>query len=161
MEVAAANPETNESEDEIIRAHDERIKFLARRFRLDIDDLLQIGRVALLRAFRAWPAKPHTAAFWTYARKAVLGEMINYATAEFTRQAKEAERGLVPSEPCAPDAACEAREHVAVLGEREASVLEMYVAGYPVPEIASQNNISRSRAYQILEGSMENIRRRS
>jgi RNA polymerase sigma factor (sigma-70 family) len=162
MEVATAREVVSaETEEGIIRRYDRLIGFLARRFRIDTDDLIQVGRVALLQAFRAWPTKPHTSSFWTYARKAVLGEMLNFTTSEVTRQIKEAESGLLPSAPCAPDAACEAREHVSALGEREAAVLEMYVAGYPVPEIASQNNISRSRAYQILEGSLENIQRRA
>lgn len=150
-----------ETEEETIRRYDRLIGFLARRFRIDVDDLAQVGRIALLEAHRAWPSKPHTSSFWTYARKAVIGEMINHATAEVTRRAKEPESGLAPAPFCAPDTACEAREHVASLGEREASVLEMYVAGYPVLEIAEMVGVSRPRIYQILEGSVENIRRRS
>lgn len=162
MEVSASvEVDNTETEEEIIRRFDRLIGSLARRFRLDVDDLIQVGRVALLRAFRAWSTKPHTSSFWTYAHKAVLGEMINYVTGEVTRMTKEAESGLMPSAPCAPDDALEAREHLSALGERDASILEMYVAGITMPEIASQNNINRPRVYQILERSMENIRRRA
>lgn len=160
-ESAYESREAPESEEEVLRRCDRLIAYFARKFRVETDDLTQIGRIALIEAHRAWQTKPHFAAFWTYARKAVLGEMLNHMTREAARAVKEAECGLAPAPFCSPDDAYEAREHVSALGEREASVLEAYVAGHPVPEIAEQHGISRARAYQLLEGAAENIRRRA
>lgn len=160
MEQAAVAIET-ESETSIVHRYDRLIGYLARRFRLDADDLVQVGRVALLEAFRNWPSKPHTSTFWTYARKAVLGEMLNYATGEITRIAMEAESGLLPAPSCPPDAALEVREHIASLSDRKALVLAMYTAGHDVADIAAENAISAPRVYQLIEDSMENIRERA
>jgi RNA polymerase sigma factor (sigma-70 family) len=160
-EVALSSSFDDASEESIIRRYDRLIGYLARRFRLDVDDLVQVGRIELLQAFRLWQTKPHNATFWTYARKAVLGAMINHATREVSRIAKETESGLAPAPVCAPDDALEALEHISSLSPREASVLQMYVAGYDAEEIAEANGIRRSRVYQLLEDSMETINERA
>jgi RNA polymerase sigma factor (sigma-70 family) len=161
MKSAADSSIESESETSIVRRFDESIKILSGRFRLDREDLIQVGRMAVLQAFRDWPQKPHTASFWSYARKAVVREMLRYATREFSRTALEIESGLVPAAVCPPDKFLELKEHLASLPEREASVLELHAAGFDVEEIAKKNGVRRTRAYELLGDSMENIRRRA
>jgi RNA polymerase sigma factor (sigma-70 family) len=152
-----------ESEESVIRRYDRLISFLARRFRVDTDDLVQIGRIELLRSLRDWQEKPHNALFWTYARKAVVGAMINHVTREAGRYAWETDPGF--NEPassfCPPDQSLEVREHIASLSDRDASIFEMYVAGFNADEIAERNGVSRPRVYQILASSVEKLRGRA
>jgi RNA polymerase sigma factor (sigma-70 family) len=161
MESAAASVAPLETEASIVKRHDRAIAIMARRFRFDADDLIQVGRVALLQAFRDWPSKPHTSSFWTYASKAVLGEMLNYTTGEVARVAKEIESGLAPSPTCSPDLALEAKEHTAALTDREMAVISLYAAGYSLPEAAETLGISRSLAYLIFDGAVETLRGRA
>jgi RNA polymerase sigma factor (sigma-70 family) len=153
----------SEPEAEIIQRYDRLVKYLARRFRQNTDDLVQVGRIELLEAHRMWQDLPHYAAFWTYARKFVLGGMVEFATREISRIAKEEEAGmgLAPSPECPPDVMLEVREHMAALAPREASVLQLFVEGHNAEEIAESQNISRSRVYQVIEEASRSIRRRA
>jgi DNA-directed RNA polymerase specialized sigma subunit len=81
MRNAARHTGSTNNESDLIVAHDPRIRGLAARFvGNDVDDLAQVGRLAFLEAARAWQTKPHVAQLWTYARRAVLGAMIDYVT---------------------------------------------------------------------------------
>lgn len=87
-DASAIESTAKESEGELIAKHDSRVRALARRFaNIDVDDLFQVGRLALIEAARAWETKPHVSQFWTYARRAVLGAMFDYATREIGHRA--------------------------------------------------------------------------
>lgn len=67
----------------LVEQHDRKIRWLARGFcrRSLVDDLIQEGRLAMLHAAELFdPTKG--VAFWTYARKAVVREMIRFLTKE-------------------------------------------------------------------------------
>jgi RNA polymerase sigma factor (sigma-70 family) len=83
------------------------LRHAARRFSstASIDDLLQVGRIALLEAFRKW--EPSISALWTYARLRVMKAMLLEASSEakaFHMRASdsvlehEAAHGLDPEE---------------------------------------------------------------
>lgn len=152
---------SGDAEADILRRYDRLIRHFARRYRFDVDDLAQIGRLELLQAYRLWQSKPRHASFWTYARRAVVGGMLNFVMRESVRLSKELESGVSPSSFPAQDLALEAKEHVEVLSSREASVLGMYAAGFNAEEIAEESGMGRTHVYRILGDCVENIRRRA
>lgn len=73
------------NEAELIQTHESRIRALARSYlrpRVEMDDLLQEARVALLLASRTWRGD---AAFWTYARHFIERAMLD-AIKQATRE---------------------------------------------------------------------------
>lgn len=151
-----------EREEDIVRRFDRLIRYFASRFRVDREDLAQAGRIALLEAYRSWQTKPQQVEFWSYARKAVLGEMIDYQTREISRTAREELSGnIFSAQACPPDVALELKEHLASLPDREASVVTMHAAGFDVGEIGSRNDLRKTQVYDLIKGSEENIRKRA
>jgi len=72
-----------------IARHDRLIRSLVRRFsEAFADDLFQVGRMALVEAAASFdPSKG--VQLWTYARRAVLGAIVDYATKEIRGVAAE------------------------------------------------------------------------
>lgn len=160
MEEVAQSVET---EADVVRRYDWIVRHLASKFRVhvDIDDLIQIGRVELLIAARAWPSKAHTAAFWTYARKAVVRTMIDHVSREIARAAVEADAEVFPQPSTPPDTLLEAKELLTTLTERETDVVAGHVADLSQEEIGERTGVCQQRVQQILSGALKSLRKRA
>ena len=64
---------------ELIGSLEKQLTYCARLFTGDFDDLMQVGRLALLRALSTWREE---SAFWTFARLHVLSDMKRFVLAE-------------------------------------------------------------------------------
>lgn len=81
----------HDSESEIIRKHDRLIRYRAIPFvghGVDVQDLIQEGRIALLEAARKFD-ESHGASLWTYARKFVLGAMFKCVSREIVEPSRD------------------------------------------------------------------------
>jgi len=169
------------SEVELVKKHDRLVRDLALRFTsVDVDDLFQVGQLALIEAARTWS---HRSQFWTYARRAVLGAMLDYATKEIGhtvphalhdveneidfRSNVEEKRGrrLEPEDVPAPasclDDKLEAHRLMNGLSEIEARVLAMHIRDdLDVRTIAPLLGRSKSDVHRILSGAMKTLRER-
>lgn len=158
------------SESEIVIKHDRLVHSLARRFRAaDVADLVQIGRLALLEAARGWRGESQ---FWTYARRAVLGAMIDYVT----RECQQPQTQWIPSdgdfpedleprdvsiEP-APDARLEIVERLSVLTEVQREIVILHVRdGLGFEALAERTHRSKSDVHRIFESALETLRERA
>lgn len=87
----AVDSSRRESESEIVEQLDDRVRYTALPFvgrGIGLDDLMQEGRMALLRAARSWDPV-HGVKLWTYARKFVLGAMIHYVSNEIDEPCRD------------------------------------------------------------------------
>ena len=133
--------EPAKKEHEILTKHERLIRYLCQPFAggVDIDDLLQEGRCALVLAARRYdPA--FGAELWTYARKFVLGAILRVVARELSRASDVSyietadedgpASGAVADGPTPEDVVC-AAELVSVavrgLGERRRDVLVMHL----------------------------------
>lgn len=161
MQIEAAAP-IGESESDIVRKYDGRIRHMASRFQVEQDDLIQIGRMELLSAARVWNKRVgNTAQLWTYAYKSVLGAMIDEATKRISRVAIEAEFEDEPRSDAGPDAALQARELIALLSVEERKILALHLEGDDVRTIAESVGLSKSQVHRVLSRSLEKLRDRA
>jgi hypothetical protein len=144
------------TETDVVKEHDRFIRALAQTFRFDVEDLAQIGRIALLRSWRLWREKPeHTAQFWTYARPRVLGDMIDFASKELARRSKEIplvaeDKGGPPS----PEEIVSARERLATLPP----LLVEAAAGNSHQELSIRTGTPKSTIQYQLSAVKRNLR---
>lgn len=155
-------------EADVIRKYESLIRHLARRFARGVyysmvDDFAQIGRLAVLECWRTWRTRgEQTADFWTYARKAVVGEMLNRLSSEVARARVEMDSDLVPQATTPPDVAAEVREHMSVLTEPESQVIACFAAGNSVREIQHKTGIkNRMKVQRTLKGALGRLRERA
>jgi len=177
MSLAAETTDLPSSDDAVLRKYDQRVEALAQTFfQVQREDLVQIGRIALLACIRHWRARSgHTAQFWTYAQKHVRGEMMRYVTREMARlknlepfdsepadQTDWCESDLMSSRTYpAPDVVCEAREHFSKLKDREKQVVLAHISGEDLRSIAEELNVSKSVVHDILSAAMQKLRDRA
>lgn len=153
----AAKLETK-TEAEIVRDHDAKIQALARRFRaIDLDDLFQIGRLELLKAARTWEGR---SSLWTYARRAVIGAMIDAVTREISREDPTDEADQVVDErTVGVETDLDVRAALEGLDADERRVVEMHIGeDRDFRSIAAHMGIGRSTASDIYQRAIAKLR---
>lgn len=149
------------SESELLQKHDRLIRGLATRFAsCDADDLCQVGRIALLQAFRTWSQRSQ---FWTYARRRVFGAMMDHAT----REAEYARDNAEGVEQCA-STSVSADEHLFAnelfesLSSIELEIVQLSIRdGFGFYDIAEKLGRSYADVYRIYQGAMATLRERA
>jgi len=161
-------------ESNIIAQHDKLLRHLAASWPHSLhEDLVQVGRIALLEASRTYVAG-RGAQLWTYARRAVLGAMIDWATKETERAAREVlwEKDLWSESPsigdgvertvsvvdqgrdesACPESAISAAELLALLNDRQRVVVVLLLEGVETDEIAARLGVGRRQISKDLHG---------
>lgn len=157
---------------EVVRKYYRLVRHFALRYDPSYyDDLLQVGLLALLRSARIWRERTgHTAQFWTYARKRVVGEMIRLSTRDTERHAFEVAIGEGEAEDytastvqffAPPDMVLEAREHLSALDDAQAQVVTLHVSGADIRSIAEEAHMGKTTAHKILTVALKNLRDRA
>jgi DNA-directed RNA polymerase specialized sigma24 family protein len=150
-----------QKEADLIQEFEGRIASLARRFSRDRDDLMQIGRMALLEASRAWEEKEKHAQFWTFAFPYVLGAMLRFVTRETAHRAKERCAVWAPSFPVQPDVALEAKECLFTLPKSEAVMLLDRLEGFSLEKLSETTGLARSSVLDKLNAMKVKLRKRA
>lgn len=168
-----------------VQTYDSRIRRIAykihriARWRLELDDLLQAGRLALLESAERWRSLEHRSQFWTFAFPAVRGAILDCMfkarrdiitalddglTDEYTHS-REAAAGCrshttttPPDAGARPDHLTELVEHLSALDSLDREILERFAAGEDFREIAAHTGVSRSTAHRRYTAAVEAIR---
>ncbi len=172
MTNAATRRSTLDDESAVLKHHEKLIRFIAIPFMrggLELEDLLQEGRAALLRSARSWEAV-NGSTLWTYARKAVFGAILRYATYEADEPARPNSHELSEEETDGsnPEKSLETAECVEIvsremvsLSETERRVIRMkFYEDMDVRSIAERLSIPRSTAHDVLQGAIVKLRER-
>lgn len=148
------------TESELVIRHGSLVRALARRFTsADFDDLFQVGRLALIESARTWSRQ---AQFWTYARRAVLGAMFDYATKEISSPRELETCDELASEDGSPEAALEAKELFSMLEGLELEIVTLRIRdGLGFLEISKQLGRSMSDVDRIYRGAIATLRERA
>lgn len=153
MNSAAQETENNISISDAVIRHDRLIRSIARRFvsaRVDVDDLMQEGRIAFLGAAKSWRPEPG-ASLWTYARKAVFGAMFRLATSEIEQFASsDSDLYEHPDASDGPETFASKQEALALLGDnggpltpsQRALVRAYYIEGRSIRSIAASSHMA-------------------
>lgn len=125
----------------------------------DKEDLVQIGRVALLVAWRGWQRivpERRTASFFAYAKKRVWWTMFDFVARERYRAKAIEEAGPLadttykPAWIPSPEEAASVFEQCERLSERESRVLAAHLEGHSLEDIASLEGTSKPTAHRVL-----------
>lgn len=117
-----------------LKKHEKLIRNLAGRFSkmgVGVEDLAQEGRMALLQALEDWDST--RSALWTYARRRVLGVMIDAVTKETEHHVASSlefdDDGevLIPAPGLAVDEACAFSRAFEGLSDHEQELLRLYI----------------------------------
>ena len=148
------------TEAELVQKHDRLVRALAYRFTaVDAEDLVQVGRLALVQAARTWKGR---AQFWTYAQRAVFLAMLNYTTREVAHFGAPLDVETTAGAGARPDLAIEIRECLEQLTPDELDFTILRVWGeWDVRAIASFFGRSKSDIHRVLQGARAKMRARA
>jgi len=138
----------------LLREYAAFLRWLADRLPGESDDLLQIGRVAVMEAYLSWDATQQ-ASRRTWTRKVARWRMAE-AAQRITSQSADAspDQSLVDSAPNGldPEGAylrAFARESIGLLSHHQRNVLDAWLRGYTFREIGSQIGVSDTMAHRL------------
>jgi RNA polymerase sigma factor (sigma-70 family) len=159
MQIAAK--QTRIDANSVIREHDLKIKTLASRFvssGAPIEDLIQEGRFALFRKMDTWRGE---SSLWTYAKRAVLTSMVEYATREVVERHEEYEEAIVGTQRQeGTELQVLIAECFSVLSPQEKAAVEMKLMGENLEAIGAALSISKSSAENLVNQAIETLKER-
>lgn len=149
------------------------------RWRVDLDDLIQTGRLALLESELRWQElEQHRSQFWTFAFPAVRGAMLDCmfkarrdpvvdiaerlpGTQSYPKKGPtraQTYHRVVSDHVTRPDHRAELVEHLSTLDPLDREIVERFAAGEDFREIAAHTGVSRSTAHRRYTAAVEAIR---
>jgi RNA polymerase sigma factor (sigma-70 family) len=154
-------------ESELVRKHEALIRSLASKFCfLDRDDLCQIGRLALVEASRKWSPN-RGVQIWTYARRSVVGAMIDAVSKEVARikheHGSELDAESFPEElNFSLDDKLTLKTLLSILSDAEVEILRLHIVeDLDFRSIASRTDRSVGDVFRIYERALSTLRERA
>lgn len=168
-DAAEKSDPAKQSPNDILKQHEKLLAHVARSFAtpgIEVDDLIQIGRLALFNALKTWRGD---SSIWTYAKRSVVRDTIRFVSNEIGLQSHllyEACRD--DSDQRTPEEALDiaqraalAAQQVSFLSENERRVVRMrFGEELDIRSIACRLGVSKSEADRIYHGAIEKLRER-
>lgn len=146
----------------IIKTHDRKIGYLAKRFvgcGVSLADLMQEGRLALFLATKTW--RPDGgASLWTYARYAVFAAMMRCANAHVRESQHEVFDDTIANED-ETEITMLITECLAELSDVERTIVRAWMEGETFEAIATMLNVSRRQVCRMLDAAVTTLRERA
>ena len=145
-----------EREHQLIVEHTPLVVYLAKSFRsnIDLDELIQIGRIGLLEAIRNYDTSKNTK-LSTFAYPYIKYKILRYIDKEY-KWHKNHSSLTFSNKYYEPNN--EIFDITPILTDKESKTIELRLAGNTFKEIATQLGCTKGWAYQIYSSAMHKIR---